>query len=202
MRYSVIAIKYMEDITKKEILEAISKLDKKVDVRVKASEEGLLEAICRLDKKVDQKFEVFGKQVDLRFDDFGKQVNSRFDDFGKQVDSKLAEMDRQFTTSENDILEAISTFAEQVDQRFDDVDSRFEGIDTRFLGLESRLTRVEATMVTKSYLDDKLGDLKGDLVSLLRKEDQKVNRFISVLSEKRVLAPAESKDILSFKVFP
>lgn len=87
-----------------------------------------------------------------------------------------------------EILEAIGAFAEQVDVRLDK--------------LESRLTHVEATMVTKSYLDDKLGDLKGDMVALVRKEDQKMNRLIGVLVEKAAVTPTEVKDVLSFRPFP
>jgi len=37
--------------------------------------------------------------------------------------------------------------------------------------------KVEATMVTKDYLDDKLSDLRGDLVVLMRKEDKKLQLF-------------------------
>ncbi len=94
-----------------------------------------------------------------------------------------------------EILEAIGAFAEQVD-------ARFMGMDQRFDKIESRLTHVEATMVTKSYLDDKLGDLKGDMVALIRKEDQKMNRLIGVLAEKAVVTPTEANDVLSFRPFP
>jgi len=115
-----------------------------------------------------------------------------------------------------EILEAISAFAEQVDAGFDAIDRRFDGVDQRFLaidqrfvsadkrvdGLESRLGRIEATMVTKSYLDGKRGDLKGDMVALVRKEDQKMNRLIGILAEKTVVTPTEAKDVLSFRPFP
>jgi hypothetical protein len=87
-----------------------------------------------------------------------------------------------------EILDAIGTFAEQVDIRFDAVDRRFE--------------KIESQMVTKSYLDDKLGDLKGDMVVMLRKEDQKVNRLVGVLAEKGALTSVETRDVLSFRPFP
>jgi chromosome segregation ATPase len=118
--------------------------------------------------------------------------------------------------SKHEILEAISAFAEQVDVRFDSIERRLAGHDAKFTnlesrmgglesrmgGLDSRLNRIEATMVTKSYLDDKLGDLKGDLISLLRKEDQKVNRLIGVLAEEHILAAPKVKGISSIEVFP
>lgn len=38
-------------------------------------------------------------------------------------------------------------------------------------------------MVTKDYLDDKLADLKGDLVVLMRKEDAKLQALVDVLQK-------------------
>ncbi|MFA4954570.1 MAG: hypothetical protein WC641_04615 [Patescibacteria group bacterium] len=91
-------------------------------------------------------------------------------------------------TAKQEILEAIGSFAEQVDRRFDKI--------------EGRVGRMEVSMVTKSYLDDKLADLKGDMVSMLRKEDQKVNRLVCVMTSKGSLTPAETKEVLSFRPFP
>lgn len=58
--------------------------------------------------------------------------------------------------SNHEILEAIQTFAGDVDARFGFV--------------EKRLTRLEALMVTKDYLDEKLWDLRGDMVAMMRRE--------------------------------
>ena len=54
-------------------------------------------------------------------------------------------MDKEPTNHE--ILEAINEFSNKTDERF---------------------SKIEATMVTKDYLDDKLSDLRGDLVVLTR----------------------------------
>ncbi|MFH1631576.1 MAG: hypothetical protein ABIA47_00935 [bacterium] len=72
--------------------------------------------------------------------------------------------------SHQEILETISIFAESVDSRFDGIDTRFEGIDNRIDGIDRRLNRVEALMVTKDYLNEKLWSLRGDLVSMIRRE--------------------------------
>lgn len=85
--------------------------------------------------------------------------------------------------AKHEILEAISLLAYQVQDLSNDV------------------VVIKATMVTKSYLDDKLGDLKGDMVSMLRMEDQQVGRFVEVLTDKKVLTAAESKDVRSFRPF-
>ena len=53
-----------------------------------------------------------------------------------------------------EILQAINSYATHNDQRWQKN--------------EERLTRMEALMVTKDYLDEKLADLRGDLVILMR----------------------------------
>lgn len=63
----------------------------------------------------------------------------------------------------NKVLEAIHELSTQMDTRFETV--------------EREITMIKSTMVTKDYLDDKLSDLKGDLVVLMRKEDRKVSVF-------------------------
>jgi uncharacterized protein YydD (DUF2326 family) len=107
-----------------------------------------------------------------------------------------------------DILTAINDFANYVQGRFDDIEARFEGVDARFdgiggrfEGIEQRLDRVEATMVTKDYLDEKLADLRGDLVVLVRKEDAKLTKLIDLLSDKKVLSSKERAELTHMEPF-
>ncbi len=65
-----------------------------------------------------------------------------------------------------------------------------------------RLGRIEATMVTKSYLDDKLADLEGHLISKLRKEDEKLNRLVELLANKSILAMEDVAFLRQIEVFP
>ena len=100
------------------------------------------------------------------------------------------------------ILEVISEFATQVDQRFDRIENEVGGMKSEMGSMKTEIGAIKATMVTKSYLDDKLADFKGDMVSMLRKEDQKVNRLVGVMGEKKLLTAAETRDVLSFRPFP
>ncbi|MDO8626619.1 MAG: hypothetical protein Q7K39_04205 [Candidatus Magasanikbacteria bacterium] len=68
--------------------------------------------------------------------------------------------------------------------------------------LDNRLTKVESQMVTKEYLDKKLGNLKGDLVVLTRKEDNKLNKLVEILGNKKVLIKSETSKITSLEPFP
>jgi len=86
-----------------------------------------------------------------------------------------------------DIIEVIQVFATHVDGRFD--------------GIEQRLTKVEATMVTKDYLDDKLADLRGDLTILMRKEDTKVKTLVGILYKRGIINEEDTKHILSMEPF-
>ncbi len=88
----------------------------------------------------------------------------------------------------NEILEAINDFSTHVDDRFD--------------GVESRLNKVESTMVTKDYLDEKLSDLRGDLVVLVRKEDRKLAATLEILVERSVITEDDARRILELEPFP
>ena len=51
-------------------------------------------------------------------------------------------------------------------------------------------------------VDDKITNLKGDLVVLMRKEDRKVITLIGMLREKQVISEAEAKALLGMEPFP
>jgi hypothetical protein len=60
-----------------------------------------------------------------------------------------------------DVLEAVQSFASSVDEQFD-------GVDRRFDHLESYAAKIEAIMVAKDHLDDKLSDLDSDIRTFVK----------------------------------
>ena len=76
------------------------------------------------------------------------------------------------------------------------------GLTGRLGKVESDIMVIKAEMVTKDYLDDKLADLRGDLVVLTRKEDGKVKELVKILESKKVLNKSEVKRIFSMPPFP
>jgi hypothetical protein len=96
--------------------------------------------------------------------------------------------------SKNEILEAINEFSTNVDEKFNKIDERFDKV-------EGEICKIRATMVTKDYLDDKMVDLRGDLVVLMRKEDTKVGKLIEVLKRHKIISEAETNEILSMEPF-
>ena len=47
--------------------------------------------------------------------------------------------------------------------RFEGIDRRLDGIDRRLDGTDGRLGRIEATMVTRDFLEDRLADFRASL---------------------------------------
>lgn len=68
--------------------------------------------------------------------------------------------------------------------------------------LKGDLAIIRSQMVTKSYLDDKLADLEGGVVTRQRKEDHKVNLLIEFLKKKKILGKSELKMLREIQVFP
>ena len=101
------------------------------------------------------------------------------------------------------IDEKIDALAISVKKGFDAVDAQFKSVDAQFADMKSEITTIRATMVTKDYLDDKLADLKGDLIQKLRKEDEKLEFLISLLRTRSVLTESDARNIHEqFRVFP
>ncbi|MEK7159724.1 MAG: hypothetical protein AAB766_04470 [Patescibacteria group bacterium] len=64
------------------------------------------------------------------------------------------------------------------------------------------IRRLETKMVTKEYLDDKIADVRGDLVAMTRKEDIKVNTLVETLETKKSLSKGEADKISALGPFP
>src|SRR3989304_1469369 len=96
--------------------------------------------------------------------------------------------------SKNEILGAINDFANHTEKRFDFLESEIGTVKTDVSTLKTDVSTlktdvstlktdvstlrsevgiIKSEMVTKDYLDDKLADLRGDMVVLTRKEDTK-----------------------------
>ncbi len=111
-------------------------------------------------------------------------------------------------TTLDDVLSAVNDGFTGVEQRFQKLENRFGGLENRFDGLDKkvdsidkRLTKVESQMVTKEYLDDKLADLRGDLVIMVRKEDTKLKKLVDILEQRQVISVNERESIFALEPF-
>ena len=123
-----------------------------------------------------------------------------------------------------EILDAIHSLSGSTDQRFEAADKKFDSMQSEILGtindfatnvqgqfnelktdvaiLKTDVTAMKAVMVDKEYLDDKLGDLKGGLIVIARKEDAKLVALATKLEKKEVLTKSDLKEITSMEPFP
>jgi len=129
----------------------------------------------------------------------------------------------QSNTTLDDVLEAINSFADHTEERFYNLSNEIVGIkkdvgslkqdvgslkqDVGSLkqdvgSLKLKVGSIQAQMVTKSYLDDKLADLRGDLISNDRKQDKKIDFLTRTLESKKVLTAKEADAIISLSPFP
>lgn len=69
--------------------------------------------------------------------------------------------------------------------------------------VKTDLAVVKTKMVTRDHLDDKLADLKGDLIVKLRKTNEKLDFIVALLRARAVLSDDDIKNIRSeFQIFP
>ena len=64
------------------------------------------------------------------------------------------------------------------------------------------ITAIKFDMATKDFVTEKLFDLQGNLVVLMRKEDTKLKVLVETLTEKHVITEEDKKRILSLEPFP
>ncbi len=112
-------------------------------------------------------------------------------------------------TTNTEILSAINEFATNTEIRFSGIEKRLSGVEGQLSGVEGRLSGIEkdvreikSTMVTKDYLDDRLAVQKGDMITIIRKEDTKLIALIVKMVEKKLLSRDDAKELLTMEPFP
>ena len=102
----------------------------------------------------------------------------------------------------NVVTDEIRLLTETMSDFATNVDGRFERLETRMTGMETKMTEMEAVMVTKEYLDDKLANLRGDLVVLARKSDRKLSELVEELVHEGSLSRDAAHKIMALEPFP
>ena len=122
-----------------------------------------------------------GSMVDLKTSMEGRM---------EKMDGGMEKMDGRMGNIEGsiqEVVESVVEFSTHVDVRFD--------------RLEGRVTTIETTMVTKNYLDEKIFQLRGDLVALARKGNTKLSVLVDELVTAGRLAPDVAARILALEPF-
>ena len=105
-------------------------------------------------------------------------------------------MEKEATHKE--ILDAINIFSTNIDGKISNMQTDLGG---KVSGLQSEIGWIKSNMVTKDYLDEKLSDLRGDLVVLMRKEDTKLLKLVDILKERKLISAEEATAVLSMEPF-
>lgn len=120
------------------------------------------------------------------------------------IDYKLSEHIKDSKQTHEDILSVVNTSFTELEDTVvtkEDLKQELASMVTKE-DLNQALAATETRLVTKVYLDDKLSDLKGDLVELVRKEDHKVNTVVSLLHNNQSLSVQDIKQIDQVRLFP
>ncbi len=115
--------------------------------------------------------------------------------------NKIKNSKRSSKATIDDVLEAVNSGFTDMEQRFQKLEKKVDVIDNRLDKVETRLTNVESQMVTKEYLDDKLADLRGDLVIMVRKEDTKLKKLVDILEQRQLISIDERQSIFALEPF-
>ncbi len=110
-------------------------------------------------------------------------------------------MNNNLQPSNQDILDAIAEFADHTEERFSKLEKDFGIMKTDFGVMKIDFGVMKSSMVTKDYLDEKLADLRGDLVVLTRKEDTKLKALIKILKNKKIITSSDEKQLLIMEPF-
>lgn len=113
----------------------------------------------------------------------------------KELGSKTEAAINKLEDKTDDILTAVNDFADKTERRFEKLEEQVS-----MVGMEQ--VKMRSEMVTKNYLDDKLADLRGDLVVLTRKEDGKLRLLVEKLHQRQILSDEDKQEIFKMEPFP
>ena len=119
-----------------------------------------------------------------------------------------------------DVLEAVNAASSATEVRFSELksdiktmQSDIKNMQSGMVTMQSDMKTVQSGMATKQDLnklklelidamDDKNADLKGDLIVLMRKEDNKLAELVTVLKERALIDDNDIRRILGMEPFP
>ncbi|MFH1405435.1 MAG: hypothetical protein ABIH21_05090 [Patescibacteria group bacterium] len=107
-----------------------------------------------------------------------------------------------------DVLDAVNTSSSRTEERFRGLEknlkSEISSVKTEISSVKTELTQTinKQKLELIDAMDDKMADLKGHLVILMRKEDKKVTTLINLMRDKQLLNDEEANMILALDPFP
>ena len=123
------------------------------------------------------------------FSNVRKEMKDEFSNVRKEMKDEFSNVRKEMKNESKKIIEGVCEFVEQ--NVLPTIDETRNDLKKDIMEINSRV----ANNVSVDYLDEKLFDLRGDLVVLVRKEDKKVTKLIKILQTKKILTNKEIKEI-------
>lgn len=68
--------------------------------------------------------------------------------------------------------------------------------------INPQFEHIESQMVTKQHFDDKLADLRAELMGIDKKQEKRMNHLVGILEDHRTLTTKDVKSLDTFRAFP
>ncbi len=138
---------------------------------------------------VYKEFSNVRKEMKNEFSNVRKEMKDEFSNVRKEMKDEFSNVRKEMKNESKKIIEGVCEFVEQ--NVLPTIDETRNDLKKDIMEINSRV----ANNVSVDYLDEKLFDLRGDLVVLVRKEDKKVTKLIKILQTKKILTNKEIKEI-------
>lgn len=121
----------------------------------------------------------------------------------------LRNQDRKWITNQfEDVIKvmadgfrAVGYRFDQMDHRFDSLEGRVEKLENRVGSLEQKFDWVENNIITKDYLDERLGIMKEKDKTIHSQLNIKIHRVVDVLDTHKLIGRKEANTIVSMEPF-
>jgi predicted nuclease with TOPRIM domain len=131
----------------------------------------------------------------------GDLMDEKLVDVLDVVNKGFSGVQEQFTVVRQDIADLkqdVSILKQDVSVLKQDVSELKQDVSV----LKQDVTGIKAVMVTKDYLDEKLGQFEGRQVARDRKLEEKTDVLIDVLVENHTLTPSNFERLEQVRIFP
>jgi len=111
-------------------------------------------------------------------------------------------MDKQPTNQE--IFELVKKSSFENQEFFGAIKESFSELEQKMVTkdeLKNEFAKFETRMVSKEFFVDKLNEFRGEFVTLIRKEDNKLGVLVTKLGARKVLPLTDIQDVLAMEPF-
>jgi|GEM_PF-594820 archaellum component FlaC len=160
----------------------------------------IFNAVTKLGQRMTG-FEASNQEILEAIQDFSGRTDERF----TQIETRLTGVETDLASVKNDLAGVKNDLA-GVKNDLVGVKNDLAGVKNDLVGVKTDLVGVKNTVatqvVTKDYLDQKLNDLKSELIGPIKITNNKINTLTNKLAMRKVLPTADISEVLAINPFP